>query len=215
VLRPTSGPDETRIRELEEQVKVEQERTRAVEGVLADYKAQLARAEVESSRREELEAKVNSLEVILEERARKIEALQEQIAAAKLAPDPVVRKPPPPPAERGLTQAELVAGAQPRYRELEGCFVEWAIRTGRSEAFVKVAFKVYPEGRVPLARVSGLEDKIVPECVAQGFRRMRFPERALTTVVTADAGFVNNKMQVTISRQGTEDPPPRIDSPGE
>jgi serine/threonine protein kinase len=215
VLRPRGDVDEA-IKDLKEQVRVEQERSRAVEGMLADYKGQLARAESESSRRDELEAKVSSLEVILEERSRKIEALQEQIAAAKLAPDPaVVTRRPPPPPERGLTPAELNAGAQPKYGDLKGCFVEWAGRTGRSEAFVKVEFKIWPEGRVPFARVSGLDDKIVPECVAQAFRRMRFPERDLTTLVTADAGFVAGNATVTLSRQGTEAPPSRIDSPGE
>ena len=217
VLQPSKDPDEAQIQALQEQVKVEQERTRAVEAVLEDYKAQLARAEGANGARAELEAKVAQLQVIVEERSRKVEELQEKIAAARLAPDPVgvIKKPPSRPLERGLTPAELNAGALPKRPEMEGCFTEWAIRTGRSEAVLKVDFKVYPDGRVLQASVTGLEDKIVPDCIEEAFKRMRFPLRDLMTVVTADVSYLDRNTAVVLSRLGTEDPPPRIDSPGQ
>ena len=217
VLRPRADPAAAEIRALEANLRIEQDRNRAMQGVLADYKTQLQVTDVDGAARTDLEARVAALEGILAERERKIESLQEQIAAKELAPDPVVgvRKPPPPPVERGLTPAELTAGAQPKLADLKGCFVEWAGRTGRSSEVIKVTFKVYPEGRVPRAEVSGLEDKIVPECIGLAFRRMKFPVRDMTTVVAADVGFLDDKTTVTPYRLGIEDPPPRIDSPGE
>ena len=108
-----------------------------------------------------------------------------------------------------------VDGIRPKVGDLNGCWIEWSTRTGQSSQVLKVRFKVWPVGRVPAAQVTGMDDKVLSECIEPAFRRMRFPERDMTTVVAADVQFADGKTTVTPYREGIEDPPPRIDSPGE
>jgi hypothetical protein len=121
----------------------------------------------------------------------------------------------PRPADRGLSPTELNVVAESRTANLNGCFAEWSERTGRASVFLKVTYKVFPDGRARRAEVSGVVDQVLPECVSSLFRGMRYPQRDLTTSVVADVGFTDGKTTVTASRVGTEDPPPLIDSPGQ
>ena len=216
VLRPDSQTSADQIHELEAQVRKEQDRNQAMREVLADYQKRLTLAGTETSARAELEDRVRSLQTILDDRVRKIADLEDKIAQVERGPAAPITPPRPrPPDERGLRQEELQVVMDAQREQITGCFVEWSTRTGRTNAILKVTFKVWPEGRVPVTGVTGLEDRIVPECVAQNLRRLRYPPRAMTTVVGADIGFSDGKITVTPYRLGIEDPPPRIDSPGE
>ena len=209
VLRPTPEPTAAAIRELEEQI-----RQYEVENKKAKDTVNQLRLAAEANQ-VNVDTTVREFEAKIAERDRKIMVLQEQIALKVLPIDPVIAARRPAPVERGLSQAEVAAGVQLKLDDITGCFNEWSARTGRPSAFLKVTYKVLPEGRAPLPQVTGLADQIVPECVAQAFRRMRFAPHDLVTVVGTDVGFLDGNTTVTHYRQRTEDPPPRIDSPGE
>ncbi len=209
VLRPTPAPTAAAIRELEDQI-----RQYEIENKKAKDTVNQLRLVAEANQ-VNVDTTVRDFEAKIAERDRKIMGLQEQIALKALPIDPVIAVRRPAPVERGLSQAEVAAGVQLKLDDITGCFNEWSARTGRPSAFLKVTYKVLPEGRAPLPAVTGLADQIVPECVAQVFRRMRFAPHDLVTVVGTDVGFLDGNTTVTHYRQRTEDPPPRIDSPGE
>ncbi|HVV88106.1 MAG TPA: protein kinase [Kofleriaceae bacterium] len=214
VLRPGSSEVDATLKELRDQVRQLEAENKGSRDMIDQMRR---RAE---SDKINVEGTVRDFEAKIAERDREIAALNEKIAAAELEPDPVVavRRPaaPPPPIERGLSPAELKAGVSPQVDDINGCWGEWSSRTGQQENSIKVTFKVYPEGRVaPRTEVTGLDDKALVECVEPAFQRMRFPVRDMTTLVAADVQFADGKTIVTPYRQGIEDPPPRIDSPGE
>ncbi len=209
VLRSDSTEAASEIKELKAEIhKLETDKE--------EYQKVVTRLSTETdSGRADVAQTMVVLKGLIAERDRKIADLEGKLAEVERGPEPLARVRPPHPVERGLAQDDLSRVTQTKLDEINGCFGEWSNRTGRSTAFLKVTYKVYPEGRVPAAKVIGLDDLIVPECVSQAFRRMRFPVRDMTTVVAADVGFGDDKTTITPYRVGIEDPPPRIDSPGE
>ncbi len=207
VLAPKPEFDNTKIAVLEQQVielqtaLAETERER---GIL------IARVEDAQGDREKIERLVNEL-VVKTQRIQELETELQSIA--KKLPRPL----PPPPKPRfrdegGVSQKIISDGVNLKLERFAGCMREWDERSPGTAATVTIGFAIDPDGKVRDASTTGLDDRIVPQCLATAVASIKFPISQHVTRVNIEVKYIEGQTRVATSRLGTEDPPPRIDN---
>jgi hypothetical protein len=93
-----------------------------------------------------------------------------------------------------------------------GCMREWDERSPGTAATVTIGFRIEPDGRVRDPASTGLDDRIVPTCLATAIKAIQFPVADRVTRVEVDVTYNQGQTRVATRRLGTEDASPRIDN---
>ncbi len=159
------------------------------------------------------EAKVAELVREIDAKSQEIVILKselEKVAAVAGVPRPRPR-PRPPVDEGGVSRLALKQGAEAKLERFAGCMREWAERSMGTGANVKIGFAIDPDGRVRDPSSTGLDDRIVPQCLATAIKDQMFPTAARVTRAEIEVVYVEGKTRVETTHLGTEEPPPRIE----
>ncbi len=203
--RPSEDPDH-KIAVLQEQVTQLQEALAETE---RDRRLLISQVEAAQGDREKIALLVDELVV----KTNRIKELETEIdTLAKKLPGPLP-KPPKPRLrdEGGVTQRQLTEAVNLQQERLAGCMREWAERSRGTAATVMIGFRVDPDGRVRDPSTAGLDDRIVPQCLATAIAAITFPATDRVTAAQVEVKYVEGQTRVATSRLGTEDAPPRID----
>ncbi len=157
--------------------------------------------------------KIERLATELVGKTRRIQQLEQEltVALARLdVPPPLPRKPTFRP-DGGISQKALSEGVNLQLERFAGCMREWAERSNGTAAKVTIGFRVYPDGRIRDPASTGLDDRIVPQCLATAVAAIAFPVTDRVTAAEIDVTYIEGQVRVAARRLGTEEAPPRID----
>ena len=154
----------------------------------------------------------------LAELARELVSKQERINALQGELDKIAKvvKPPParpkPPIDTGgVSQLQLKQGAEAQLERFAGCMREWAERSMGTATTVTIGFQIDPSGRVRDPSSAGIDDRIVPQCLATALAAQTFPAAPRVTKAQIEVKYYEGQTRVETRHLGTEEAPPRID----
>jgi hypothetical protein len=136
----------------------------------------------------------------------KDEEIQELLVRVSETPDmefppQVVAKRPPKPADAGLAVAAALRGAA---AHLSGCFREWQGRRPATDANLTVTLSVSPRGVSHGAVAVGVDDSVLPVCVADAIKRVPVPAPGMVLRMTVGVSFTGGVIEVEPDVTGVE-----------
>jgi hypothetical protein len=207
VLAPKPADDGRKVAILQEQVITLQT---ALADAERDRNILIERVEDAQGDREKITQLIN--EVV--EKTQRIQELEIELQeVAKKLPGPLPRPPKPRLRdEGGVTYRQLNEGVNLQLERFAGCMREWDERSPGTAATVTIGFRIEPDGRVRDPASTGLDDRIVPTCLATAIKAIQFPVADRVTRVEVDVTYNQGQTRVATRRLGTEDASPRIDN---
>ena len=209
VLGPTRTDPGVRIAALEQQVIELQQQLETMAGQRDELIHQVEAAQGD---RERIARLVDEL-VVKTQRIKELESELDTLVRRLPGPPPI---PPPPPRPRlrddgGVAQKALTEAVNRQLERLSGCMREWAERSYGTAAKVTIGFRIHPDGRIRDPATTGLDDRIVPQCLATAIAGIAFPTADRVTAAEVDVTYVEGQVRVAARRLGTEEAPPRIE----
>jgi serine/threonine protein kinase len=208
VLAPGPRPNTEgqRIAELEHQI-LELQQT--IEELTQTRQELIDRIEEAQGDREKIQQLVDQLVA----KTQRIKELETQIdRLQQRLPTPIAIPRPRRSDEGGVPQKALTEGVNQKLERFAGCMREWAERSYGTAATVTIGFRIAPDGHARDPATTGLDDRVVPECLARAVADITFPITDRVTAAQVEVKYVEGQVRVAARRMGTEEAPPRIDN---
>jgi len=187
----------------------------------ATEESRKARAEAQQARKELATLKeearvlrkrlidVETAEETISDLREELIAKQERIAELEERISRRDSTPPRRPAPRGLEIPVVRRYVRPQMASIKSCFGEWRERAPDRAVTLIVRFAIHTDGTVRSARILGVSDKVLNECVTGLLRDVKFPAADGVTVV--DYTFATTTSAFDVSSRIADIRPPPVD----